>query len=43
MDANVLRVEGGVDCKLALSTAREGSMADFLRAAWDADVRTFCG
>lgn len=37
-ESQVLRIEGGVDCKLALATARAGAMADFLRAAWDADV-----
>ncbi|CAE7454238.1 unnamed protein product [Symbiodinium sp. KB8] len=33
-----LCIEGGVQCQLSLATAREGSMANFMKAAWDADV-----
>eukprot|EP00931_Biecheleriopsis_adriatica_P060678 TRINITY_DN36453_c0_g1_i1.p1 TRINITY_DN36453_c0_g1~~TRINITY_DN36453_c0_g1_i1.p1 ORF type:complete len:3105 (+),score=627.80 TRINITY_DN36453_c0_g1_i1:59-9373(+) len=35
-----LRLEGGVHCQMAMATAREGTMANFMKAAWDADVRT---
>ncbi|CAJ1336513.1 unnamed protein product [Effrenium voratum] len=36
--AHDLRLEGGVQGQLSLSTAREGAMRDFMKAAWDADV-----
>ncbi|CAE8637733.1 unnamed protein product [Polarella glacialis] len=37
--ARTLRLEGGVECLAAVTTARAGTMAAFLKAAWDADVR----